>query len=144
MGRRPGRGCLVHHSDRGVQYACADYAALLSAHDITPSMSRVGNPYDNTRAESFMKTLKQEEVDGSAYRDMAAVSTGIAAFIKDVYNRNRLHSALGYLTLTEFEAGILPQAAAVRRPLAASETNCPPEPVSHNRGALHTAPPNFL
>jgi putative transposase len=62
--RRPAPGSLIHHSDRGVQYACPDYTAVLAAHDIKPSMSRIGNPYDNAQAESFMKTLKQEEVDG--------------------------------------------------------------------------------
>lgn len=67
--RRPVPGSLIHHSDRGVQYACGDYTALLRAHDIQASMSRVGNPYDNAKAESFMKTLKREEVDGGAYRD---------------------------------------------------------------------------
>ena len=67
--RRPASGSLIHHSDRGVQYACGDYTALLAAHDIQPSMSRVGNPYDNAQAESFIKTLKQEEVDGCTYRD---------------------------------------------------------------------------
>jgi transposase InsO family protein len=67
--RRPAPGSLIHHSDRGVQYACQDYAVRLEAHDIKPSMSRIGNPYDNAKAESFMKTLKQEEVDGRSYRD---------------------------------------------------------------------------
>src|SRR5215469_6360030 len=67
--RQPPPGSLIHHSDRGVQYACADYTALLEAHGIRPSMSRIGNPYDNAKAESFMKTLKQEEVDGRSYRD---------------------------------------------------------------------------
>ena len=68
--RRPAPGSLIHHSDRGVQYACGDYTDLLGMHDIQPSMSRVGNPYDNAKAESFMKTLKHEEVDGRAYRDV--------------------------------------------------------------------------
>jgi len=67
--RRPPAGSLIHHSDRGVQYACRDYTAVLAAHDIEPSMSRIGNPYDNAQAESFMKTLKQEEVDGRNYRE---------------------------------------------------------------------------
>src|SRR5260370_13328825 len=93
---RPAPGSLIHHSDRGVQYACGDYAALLRAHDIQPSMSRVGNPYDNAKAESFMKTLKQEEVDGSAYRDVVDARARIGGFIEEVYNRQRLHSALDY------------------------------------------------
>src|SRR4029077_4071200 len=67
--RRPQRDTLIHHSDRGVQYACAEYTRLLEAHGIQPSMSRIGNPYDNAKAESFMKTLKQEEVDGRDYRN---------------------------------------------------------------------------
>lgn len=102
--RRPPPGSLIHHSDRGVQYACGDYTAILAAHDIQASMSRVGNPYDNARAESFMKTLKQEEVDGSAYRDAAEARTRIGDFIDAVYNRQRLHSALDYLTPEEYEA----------------------------------------
>lgn len=102
--RRPAPGTLIHHSDRGVQYACTDYTDLLEAHDIQPSMSRVGSPYDNAKAESFMKTLKQEEVDGRAYADIDEAQTQIQAFIEQIYNRQRLHSALGYLTPFEFEA----------------------------------------
>jgi len=101
--RRPTPGTLIHHSDRGVQYACADYTAILKAHDIQASMSRVGNPYDNAKAESFMKTLKQEEVDGTAYRDVADARTRIGSFIETVYNRQRLHSALDYLSPEEYE-----------------------------------------
>src|SRR2546421_12973703 len=92
--RRPAPGSLIHHSDRGVQYACGDYAAILEAHDIRPSMSRIGCPYDNAKAESFMKTLKQEEVDGRAYRDIDHARSAIGTFFEDVYNRHRLHSAL--------------------------------------------------
>jgi len=102
--RRPASGSLIHHSDRGVQYACGDYTALLAAHDIQPSMSRVGNPYDNAQAESFIKTLKQEEVDGCTYRDAHQARNAIATFIEEVYNRQRLHSALAYRPPTEFEA----------------------------------------
>jgi transposase InsO family protein len=101
--RRPGPGSLIHHSDRGVQYACGDYAARLKAHDIEPSMSRVGNPYDNAKAERFMRTLKEEEVDGRAYRDVDDARASIGAFIETVYNRQRLHSALDYLSPEEYE-----------------------------------------
>jgi transposase InsO family protein len=102
--RRPAPGTLIHHSDRGVQYACGDYTAILAFHDIQASMSRVGNPYDNAKAESFMKTLKQEEVDGSVYRDANESRRSIGGFIETVYNRQRLHSALDYRPPTEFEA----------------------------------------
>jgi len=103
-GRRPAPYSLIHHSDRGVQYACGDYTARLNEHRIEPSMSRVGNPYDNAKAERFMGTLKQEEVDGSAYRDAADARARIGAFIDTVYNRQRLHSALDYLSPEEYEA----------------------------------------
>jgi len=73
----PAHGSLIHHSDRGVQYACGDYAALLHAHGIQASMSRVANPYDNAKAESFMKTLKQEEVDGRDYRGTNENTNGL-------------------------------------------------------------------
>lgn len=101
--RQPEPGSLIHHSDRGVQYACLDYTARLAAHDITASMSRVGNPYDNAKAERFMRTLKEEEVDGSAYSDVVEARTKIGLFIETVYNRQRLHSALDYLTPEEYE-----------------------------------------
>jgi transposase InsO family protein len=97
-------GGLVHHSDRGVQYACADYVDRLLAHGIQPSMSRAGCPYDNAMAESFMKTLKAEEVNGADYRDLADAKARIGRFLQDVYNRQRLHSALGYLSPEEYEA----------------------------------------
>jgi transposase InsO family protein len=119
-GRRPAPGSLIHHSDRGVQYACAEYAAVLEAHDIQPSMSRVGNPYDNAQAESFMKTLKQEEVDGRDYRDLNHARAAIGAFIEDVYNRQRLHSALAYRPPAEFEANLHRLAVAT-----------PPQAVAH-------------
>jgi putative transposase len=101
--RRPKPASLIHHSDRGVQYACNDYTALLEAHDIQASMSRIGNPYDNAKAESFMKTLKYEQADGTSYRDVDQARRSIGSFIEDVYNRHRLHSALGYRPPAEFE-----------------------------------------
>jgi putative transposase len=94
---------LIHHSDRGVQYASTDYTALLEHNDIQISMSRRGNPYDNARAERFMRTLKEEEVNGAAYRDLSDARTRIGEFLDQEYNRKRLHSALGYLTPEEFE-----------------------------------------
>ncbi len=116
--RRPQPGSLIHHSDRGVQYACAEYAAVLVRHDIQASMSRVGNPYDNAKAESFMKTLKQEEVDGRDYRDIDEARQQIGAFIEQTYNRQRLHSALAYRPPVEFEANLPPHGAA-QQPRAA-------------------------
>lgn len=116
--RRPRPGCLVHHSDRGVQYACGDYAVLLDAHGIVASMSRLANPYDNAKAESFMKTLKHEECDATLYRDVRHARKQIGSFIEDVYNRHRLHSALDYRSPIEFEAEMLANkpAAAVAGP----------------------------
>jgi len=102
MDRAPESG-IVHHSDRGVQYASGDYVALLEAHGFLISMSRTGNPYDNAKAESFMKTLKCEEVYLKTYRDREEVHASIAHFIEEVYNHKRLHSALGYLPPASFE-----------------------------------------
>jgi transposase InsO family protein len=102
--RRPKPGSLIHHSDRGVQYASIAYRKLLADRDITVSMSRPGNPFDNAKAESFMKTLKAEEVNGKAFVDLADARRRIDRFIADVYNKERLHSALGYQSPLEFEA----------------------------------------
>lgn len=117
------RNGLVHHSDRGVQYACGDYIARLEAAGIQPSMSRVACPYDNAMAESFMKTLKQEEVNGTAYRDITHARAEIGAFIGQVYNRQRLHSALAYRSPEEYERS-LPWAAA-QQPMAIETLSCP-------------------
>ncbi|MEA3142277.1 MAG: putative transposase [Gammaproteobacteria bacterium] len=114
--RRPAPDSLIHHSDRGVQYACGEYTSILETHGIQPSMSRVGNPYDNAKAESFMKTLKQEEVDGRDYRTLSQARDAIGAFIEGVYNRRRLHSALAYRPPVEFEKDIRDLAAAAHRP----------------------------
>jgi putative transposase len=105
-GRRFAPG-LIHHSDRGVQYASGDYTELLRAHKIQISMSRRGNPYDNAQAESFMKTLKYEEVYRSDYRDQRDVRSSIGHFLEKVYNQKRLHSALGYLPPAEFERSLV-------------------------------------
>jgi putative transposase len=104
--RRPAPG-LVHHSDRGVQYASHDYTQLLQNHGIQISMSRKGNPWDNAACESFIKTLKYEEVYRTEYRDLADAHAGIGIFLEKVYNQKRLHSALGYLPPAEFERGLL-------------------------------------
>ncbi len=104
VARRPKPGSLIHHSDRGVQYASIAYRKLLADRDITVSMSRPGNPFDNAKAESFMKTLKTEEVNGKAFKDLADARRRIDSFIADVYNKERLHSALGYQSPLEFEA----------------------------------------
>jgi putative transposase len=119
--RRPQPGQLIHHSDRGVQYACVEYSALLAAHGIQPSMSRVGSPYDNAKAESFMSTLKREEVDGRKYRTAQEARRSIGSFIDEVYNRQRLHSALSYLAPADFEATV-PVIATRRKEHAVSRT----------------------
>lgn len=100
--RSPAPG-LIHHSDRGVQYASGDYTGLLKDHHITISMSRKGNPYDNAFCESFMKTLKYEEVHRQEYVDLDDARTSIKDFIERVYNQRRLHSALGYCAPAKFE-----------------------------------------
>lgn len=102
--RKPQTG-LVHHSDRGVQYASHQYTGLLKEHQAQISMSRKGNPYDNAACESFMKTLKQEEVYRNEYRDFQEARASIQEFLERVYNQKRLHSALGYLPPAAFEDG---------------------------------------
>ncbi len=107
--RQPGPG-LVHHSDRGVQYASAEYQAVLIQHGIVPSMSRPANPYDNPSCESFMKTLKQEEIYLNQYRDLEHLRSHVSDFMEQYYNRRRLHSSLGYLPPEEFEQNLSPAA----------------------------------
>ena len=93
----------MHHSDRGIQYASTAYVAVLRQHQMIPSMSRPANPYDNASCESFLKTLKREELSASTYRDLDHLRTNMAAFIDQYYNRTLLHSALGYRPPEEFE-----------------------------------------
>jgi len=116
--RKPSAG-LTHHSDRGVQYASNDYTGLLQDHGIRISMSRKGNPYDNATCESFMKTLKYEEVYRQEYRDLADARASIDRFIEKVYNGKRLHSALGYRPPVEFERSLLLPPAAACEPQVA-------------------------
>mgnify|MGYP001551593276 CR=1 FL=1 len=105
------------------QYASLHYTRRLADRDIAMSMSRGGCPYDNAKAESFMKTLKTEEVDGSAYRDLAHARSCVGDFIEQVYNRTRLHSALDYQSPMEFEDQTI--WAGVRQPTPSTPTNCP-------------------
>ncbi len=104
--RQPPPG-LVHHSDRGVQYACGEYVQVLQKHQMIPSMSRPANPYDNASCESFLKTLKREEIYANDYQDLDHLRTNIAVFIEQYYNHLRLHSALGYRPPEEFEQTVV-------------------------------------
>jgi putative transposase len=105
--RRPKPG-LIHHSDRGVQYASREYVEQLQEIGAHISMSAVGNPYDNAKAESFFKTLKQEEVYLKEYDSFTDAEQNLTVFLEQVYNEKRLHSSLGYLPPAEFEAAYLP------------------------------------
>ena len=116
LSRRVVQPGLVHHSDRGSQYASNDYTDLLKAHQIDISMSRKGNPWDNAACESFMKTLKYEEVLRSEYRDLAEARASIRQFLEKIYNQKRLHSALGYVPPAEFERRYENKDAAARPP----------------------------
>jgi transposase InsO family protein len=104
--RKPQLGC-IHHSDQGVQYASDDYVDLLKEHRFQISMATKGNPYENAIAESFIKTLKYEEVSLWDYRTLADVYKRIPFFIQEVYNKKRLHSSLGYLPPDEFELSLI-------------------------------------
>jgi putative transposase len=103
LATRPLKPGLMHHSDQGKQYAAADYVSLLVKHQIRVSMSRTGNPYDNAKAERFMRTVKYEEVYLADYQTLTEARASIRHFIEEVYNRKRLHSALGYRPPVEFE-----------------------------------------
>lgn len=106
LAARPPAPGLVHHSDRGVQYASAEYTNLLVQHQIIPSMSRPANPYDNAACESFMRTLKREEINAGTYQDLEDLRQHLEDFIERYYNQVRLHSALGYQPPAEFEAAL--------------------------------------
>lgn len=114
---------LVHHSDRGSQYASQDYTDLLKAQGIDISMSRKANPWDNAACESFMKSLKYEEVLRSEYRDLGEARRSILRFLEQVYNEKRLHSALGYRPPVEFEQTLLARRQAAQT-VRAGELEC--------------------
>jgi putative transposase len=116
-GRNPGTG-LVHHSDRGAQYAHAEYLRELRNHGMVPSISRPGRPYDNGNCERFFRTLKQEEINANEYKDLEDLRLHIAEFIDRYYNQTRLHSALGYRPPSEFERITAPSEAASIRDIA--------------------------
>ena len=112
IAKRQPRPGLIHHSDRGVQYACGEYVAILDQHQMIPSMSRPANPYDNASCESFIKTLKREEIYANAYENLEHLRANIEIFIEQYYNQQRLHSALGYRSPEEFERQAQCQSAA--------------------------------
>jgi putative transposase len=135
---------MIHHSDRGIQYACPDYVKILQNGGIQISMSRAGNPYDNAKAESFMKTLKAEEVNGSDYRNFDRVQESIGDFLQNVYNRQRLHSALGYQSPMEFEEGLVEITGKDSTLLSVGKgvnSPLPPHPLPQNRCSVQLTCP---
>jgi transposase InsO family protein len=119
--RQPGPG-LVHHSDQGCQYACHEYVELLDRHKAFMSMSRPGRPWENGRCESFIKTLKQEEIYARPYRDLPELEQHLEEFMGQFYNRERLHSALGYRSPEEFEAKVARERSVQGMPAALTLT----------------------
>jgi putative transposase len=143
--RQPAPG-LVHHSDRGVQYASDEYVQALQEHQMLPSMSRPANPYDNASCESFMKTLKREEIYVNEYVDLEHLRRNIETFIDDYYNRCRLHSALGYQPPEEFEQQLKPTttfAAATMSFFRHGEDYRPDSVLLNTRSGPQTAPPTI-
>jgi len=143
--REPAPG-LVHHSDRGLQYASAEYVQVLREHQMIPSMSRPANPYDNASCESFMKTLKREEIYANDYLDLEHLRSNVEVFIDDYYNRCRLHSALGYQPPEEFEQQLKPAttcAAATMSFFRHGEDYRPDSVLSMTRSDPQTAPPTI-
>jgi transposase InsO family protein len=134
---------LVHHSDRGVQYASKGYVNLLQHHGITISMSAKGNPYDNAKAESFMKTFKYDEVELFEYKDEADARKRIGRFLNHLYNNQRLHSALGYLPPAEFEQKLRPKPINDPSPAldsTAAPRKNPPQPAKRRTGSAGEQP----
>ena len=139
--RHPEPG-LVHHSDRGFQYAHAEYIAILEKHHMVPSMSRPANPYDNASCESFMKTLKREEIYANKYDDLENLRANIEEFIEQYYNRLRLHSALGYRSPEEFEQKTEFQTESRSATMVFFENNENGERVSTGMGGTGTQTPS--
>lgn len=142
--RQPPPG-VVHHSDQGIQYASEEYRALLRLHVMTASMSRPANPYDNAACESFMKTLKQEEIYCRQYRDQQELTASVEDFLQNYYNRQRLHSALGYKTPEEFEQAIASSAEATTRSPAVATVKyfMPPKKKKKKTSDASLSPPHL-
>ena len=131
VNRKPPVG-LVHHSDRGIQYACGEYVKTLASHGMLSSMSRAGCPYDNAMCESWFKTLKQEEIYANEYKDLEDLIQHLEEFIDRYYNRLRLHSALGYRSPEQFEAETAGQPAQPQLDARAGTLSFPTQGRSFN------------